>query len=597
VTLGIGGIYSAGVYGPALVKFGGTWLAALGGPIWIATTLWGLIKGVSYKTSGESTSLTERALTFVPYVFIVGLVIMVSYGLYCVLPPTVPNAAGCTAAACPADGAASGVSAKLTLNSDYSATVLDHPVPASAVIVDSSHAPLAPVAKATFATFAAAASEVTHRLTMQTMNRLSLPDHWWIFSFSDPIRTSPLIFLGALAAWVLLASRVDVNLFSLHNFYRNRLTRCYLGASRMAPPSVRKPHPFTGFDSADDIPLEGLAKRTSANGEVFTQRPYHILNTALNLSSGENLAWQQRKAGSFFFSPLYCGFELPQTSDSKLPTKGFVSTADYMRHQRKAGTTGDCGPMLGTVVAISGAAASPTWGFHTDPGVAFLLTLFNVRLGRWCPNPLNKSFTPASPLFGGARYINELFGEANSKSDYVYLSDGGHFDNLGIYELVRRRTSVILTCDCGADAPLRFDDLADTIRKCSSDFGVDIVIDVDPLRLIAGDSRPSCSASHIALGTIRYPEANGSPAFEGKLVLVKPTLTRGIFQRASDLINYALTEPLFPQQTTLDQWFDEAQFESYRKLGYLIGSDFLKTQLPGTKILFEKMLRECTRLA
>jgi hypothetical protein len=429
------------------------------------------------------------------------------------------------------------------------------------------------------------------------MNTVFVSRQWRSISFNHLLRTSPLIFLGALCAWVLLAFRVDVNLFSLHNFYRNRLTRCYLGASRMAPPSVRNPHPFTGFDSADDIPLEGLAKRTSTHGDVFTQRPYHILNTALNLSSGENLAWQQRKAGSFFFSPLYCGFELPETSDSSMPVKGFVDTTDYMRHKRKAGTTGDCGPMLGTVVAISGAAASPTWGFHTDPGVAFLLTLFNVRLGRWCPNPLNKEFTPASPRFGGARYIDELFGDASSASHYVYLSDGGHFDNLGIYELVRRRTSVILACDCGADAPLRFDDLADTIRKCSSDFGVDIVIDVDPLRLIAGDSRPSCSTSHVAFGTIRYPEANGSPAFVGKLMLVKPTLTRGIFERASDLINYALTEPLFPQQTTLDQWFDEAQFESYRKLGYLIGKEFLNTRLPGSRTRFEQMLKDCTGLA
>ena len=121
---------------------------------------------------------------------------------------------------------------------------------------------------------------------------------------------------------------------------------------------------------------------------------------------------------------------------------------------------------------------------------------------------------------------------------------------------------------------------SDTIRKCSSDFGVDIIVDVDKLRHVAGDKQPPHSHAHVVEGIIRYPKTTGvdgnSEAFEGTLILVKPTLTKEI-ANASDLINYALSKPAFPQQTTLDQWFDEAQFESYRKLGYLIGCQLQQT--------------------
>jgi hypothetical protein len=199
----------------------------------------------------------------------------------------------------------------------------------------------------------------------------------------------------------------------------------------------------------------------------------------------------------------------------------------------------------------------------------------------------------SSPGFGGALYLNELFGAADSTSSYVYLSDGGHFDNLGVYELVRRRTSLIVLCDCGEDASLQFDDLADTIRKCSADFGVDIVIDVDPLRRESCDRPPPFSAGHIAEGVIRYPSLEGSAPdakpFEGKLILIKPTLTKEIYECASDLRNYALVEPAFPQQSTVDQWFNEAQFESYRKLGYLIGRHLLTNPLKDKSMLVDRL--------
>jgi len=524
LTVFVGGTFAAGVYGAALVEYGTNWLVHAGGVAWLATSLWGVVKGASSKTSGERASRTERALVVVPYIFIVGLVITLSYGIYHFLPYDQETAFACLAKT------------------------------------------------GTYTRFTMVFNTVLCEMASQTGRTLSIAAPWMYETCA--------LFLGLLLAYCLLAWRVDVNLFSLNNFYRNRLTRCYLGAPRVAL-GERKPHPFTGFDMADDIPLDQLAARAKPPGQngTFAQRPYHILNTTLNITSGENLAWQQRKAASFFFSPLFCGFLLPPAYTDNGKAGQFVKTGEYMRRTRGIGTARDVGPMLGGAVAISGAAASPNSGFHTDPGVAFLLTLFNVRLGRWCPNP-TRSPAPSTPSFGGRLYLNELFGNASSQSQYVYLSDGGHFDNLGLYELVRRRVRVAVVCDCGEDPPLQFDDLADTIRKCSSDFGVDIIIDVDKLRHVAGDKQPPHSHAHVVEGIIRYPKTTGvdgnSEAFQGTLILVKPTLTKEI-ANASDLINYALSKPAFPQQTTLDQWFDEAQFESYRKLGYLIGCQLQQT--------------------
>jgi hypothetical protein len=388
---------------------------------------------------------------------------------------------------------------------------------------------------------------------------------------------APVAFIVFLALYLVLSRRLDINLFSLHGFYRNRLTRCYLGGARMSlvGGDRRRPHPFTGFDPADDMGLQDLPAR-----------PYHIVNTTLNISAGKNLAWQQRKAASFFFSPLYCGFEFPEP-ESPDTTGGFMKAVDYMRNRRALGSAWSRGAMLGSAMAVSGAALSPNGGFHTSRPVAFLLTLFNLRLGRWCPNPAQFPVPKRqAPKWGGWVLLRELLALTDSESPYVYLSDGGHFDNLGVYELVRRRTSLIIAMDCGEDAEGRFDDLADTIRKCYIDFGARITLDVGPLSKappeVHLDSKQplgplaALGKEHAVKGIIEYPALPGAGAFNGILILVKPTLTAQLFKQAPDLLNYSLSNPRFPQQSTTNQWFNEAQFESYRKLGYLVGDRLLK---------------------
>jgi hypothetical protein len=353
-----------------------------------------------------------------------------------------------------------------------------------------------------------------------------------------------LLCAGSLAAAVALASRIDVNLFSIYHFYRQRLVRCYLGASRC---KLRSPHPFTGFDPRDDLKLADLCREPE--GKPQCQRPYPIHNTAMNLVAGKQLAWQERRAAAFAFTPMASGysFTLPDEKGQRL--SHYRPTARYME-----------GVWMGSAMAISGAAASPNMGYHSSPALTFLMTVFNVRLGHWSPNPANEhNWTKHDPPFGGTYLLKELFGQTQHTSPFVYLSDGGHFENLGIYELVRRRCACIVAIDAGQDSNSQFEDLGNAIRKCYADFGV--VIDVHAEDLKDG---------YYAVGRVIYPPPEGSSEqpTEGNLIYIKPRL---VGSEPADLLNYKSTHSGFPHESTADQWFDESQFESYRKLGHHIG--------------------------
>ena len=147
-------------------------------------------------------------------------------------------------------------------------------------------------------------------------------------------------------------------------------------------------------------------------------------------------------------------------------------------------------------------------------------------------------------------------GSTTNRSKYINLSDGGHFENLGIYELVRRRCRYIIACDGEQDSSLTFNGLANAIRKCRVDFGINIDINLDQIRKVAENGS---STAHCVVGTIDY----GNDIC-GKLLYIKSSLSS---DEPSDVQEYAKREPAFPHQTTGDQWFDESQFESYRALG------------------------------
>jgi hypothetical protein len=154
-------------------------------------------------------------------------------------------------------------------------------------------------------------------------------------------------------------------------------------------------------------------------------------------------------------------------------------------------------------------------------------------------------------------------------SPFVYLSDGGHFENLGIYELVRRRCRYIIACDAGCDGGYSFEDLGNAIRKCQIDLGIEIAIDP---RAIAPDPETGHSRFHCAVGTIHY-ERHDPVATSGYLLYIKASTTG---DEPTDVRQYKAQNHEFPHESTGDQWYSESQFESYRKLGEHIAMQVLE---------------------
>lgn len=355
------------------------------------------------------------------------------------------------------------------------------------------------------------------------------------------LNTVILALLTALLSW-----RAGVNEFTLHHFYRNRLIRAYLGATRRRTDRMQSANSFTGFDSKDDIPLSDFVNKSYYG-------PYPLINTALNATVVSELDRQDRKAESFLFSPLFCGFDFSATRAAAYDKNG-ISNYGYRPTPEFAG-----GPTLGTAMAISGAAVNPNMGYHSSTATAFLLSVFNVKLGWWIGNPRTKKWKNPEPFFGLAYLVSDLIGKSDISSEYVSLSDGGHFDNMGLYELVRRRCSLIILSDAEEDDKSLCEGLAMAVRRCRIDFGVEIVINTDSIT--DKDEKTKLCRSHISEGIIKYP-GNVSP---GKLIYIKTAITG---DEPTDIREYKMQNPKFPQQPTSDQFFNEEQFESYRKLGY-----------------------------
>lgn len=364
--------------------------------------------------------------------------------------------------------------------------------------------------------------------------------------------TAALVFTG-----LLMALRIDTNKFSLHAMYRARLIRAFLGASR--PAGERDPNPFTGFDDDDNLSLRDLWPPPSPDAGTTRYQgttrggPLHVVNGALNLVGGKNLAWQERKAESFTFSPLHCGAYMV----------GYRSTRSSPDGK---GYGGDHGISLGTAITISGAAASPNMGYHSSPIISFLLALFNVRLGTWLGNPGHagrKVYELSSPRSSARPLLDEALGRTDDRNEYVYLSDGGHFDNLGLYEMVLRRCRLIVVSDAGCDPKCAFEDLGNAIRKIRVDLGIPIEFPGLPIHARDGD-KPAPAGRYFAVGRILY-EAVDPAERPGVLIYLKPAFYG---DEPADVVNYARKCPAFPHESTSDQFFSESQFESYRALGF-----------------------------
>jgi hypothetical protein len=360
-----------------------------------------------------------------------------------------------------------------------------------------------------------------------TQAQMMDPNSWQVQLFVVVFLTFIISLFG-----VVMGLFINANKFSLHATYRNRLIRAYLAASRIK----RRPNLFTGFDPEDNIKL----------GDLSPEKPLHVLNGALNIVRGQQLAWQERRAESFTMSRLHCGsFKV-----------GYRPSAKY----GEAIT-------LGTALAISGAAANPSMGYHSSPVLGLLMTLFNVRLGWWLGNPGPpgaKTWRRKGPQYSVGPLFSEAIGNTTDRYKYVNLSDGGHFENLGLYEMVLRRCHFIVVSDGGEDPECAYADLGEAVRKIRIDFGMPIEFDKMTIYPRSAIDSLNTPGHNCAVGRIRYSFVDGADAPDGIIVYVKPACYG---DEPRDIYEYFKTNPTFPHESTSDQFFSESQFESYRMLG------------------------------
>jgi hypothetical protein len=407
-------------------------------------------------------------------------------------------------------------------------------------------------------------------IKMPAFNAQVAKDGWpgWPGGWALAVATGILLFVGANASfWV------NINRFSLHAMYRNRLIRGFLGASRGKD---RKPNTFTDFDARDNPAMHELKLPTTPDpaGEPKSiWRPFHVINIALNIVSTKRLAWQERKAESFTVSALHSGAPSVGTE----PGNADVGRARgaYRPSKQYGG-----GISLGTALAISGAAASPNMGYNSSPALAFLMTLFNVRLGWWLGNPAvedAKIYGGEGPRWAIHALFNEMLGQTTDDSNYVYLSDGGHFENLALYEMVRRRCRFIVVSDAGCDKDYQFDDLGNAVRKIFIDLGIRIDftgLNVLRMRALDNEKYTEGMPPFFAVGTIDYPAADGGVSKPGTILYIKPSFHRNRIENVG-VRNYAALKADFPHEGTGDQFFSESQLESYRALGFEMADSVL----------------------
>jgi hypothetical protein len=355
----------------------------------------------------------------------------------------------------------------------------------------------------------------------------------------DPDGT--LLLLVAAGILLINFRFLNINYTSPHGFYRDQLSSVFLVKEK-----------GDEVESNDALKLSAL-RRPAGGGQSCA--PYHLINATINLGSDTQRDVRGRKGGFFLFSQRYVGSE--ETGWCETPQMEKVS------HHLN----------LGTAMAISAAAAAPNMGAFTLRAFSFLLMLLNVRLGFWLPNPafLKKATEGGAsrPFWGpGPKYLlKEALGLFDTQGRYVNVSDGGHLENLGVYELLRRRCKLIISVDGEADPKLGFNSLVTLLRFARIDMGISIDIKLDELRRTEQSSQ-----AHWAVGHIDYGGGE-----RGTLLYLKSTLTgdESPYVRA-----YHEAQPAFPHESTADQFFSETQLEVYRALGeHIADSEALRQEV------------------
>jgi hypothetical protein len=357
----------------------------------------------------------------------------------------------------------------------------------------------------------------------------------------------------------------------LQSLYSARLIRAYLGASNGNRFTTAQTNPKAA-SAAEPVPGDGVDHETYYKNDLA---PIHIINITLNqtVDPSEQLTQRDRKGRPMAVLP-----------------KGFTIGSTYHRFAFKDEDKDNPQPLtIGQWIGISGAAVTTGLGRATSVGTSLALGLANLRLGMWWPSlsRTDRDKLPRQLLGHVFKTQQYLYYEMTARffgrnREWQYLSDGGHFENTAVYELLReeRNCRVIVVCDNGADADYEFGDLAGLIRLARIDYRLHIELDE---RICSHKSLGSLfgTPSHFSnkrasnqpddvcamMYDVRSCTKDDSQIL-AKMIVVKPCI---VGFAPTDVQQYARTHETFPNETTADQFFDEAQWESYRQLGFVIG--------------------------
>jgi hypothetical protein len=441
---------------------------------------------------------------------------------------------------------------------------------------------------------------------------------WFIFApepFSA-LRSVPAWMRASLLAAVWLAwtaltagNAQMANTSSLHSVYRARLTRAYLAVGN-------RQRSLDNDDAADNRAnvtrvVEGDDTRLHSYRPETQGGPIHLVNTCLNQTRDDKSGLYNADRKGTAVTATWRGFEVGP--------REFVA----LRPEHDAGT-------LGRWIAVSGAASSSGAGAYTTRGLALLVYFLGVRLGYWIQAPREREPLHSlgrlvrlawralpKPLMLGSEASATFYGV---QRPWWFLSDGGHFENTGVYPLLKREVGFIILADAGCDAHYAFGDIENLVRKARIDFGAEIdfysraeaaslfTLGSSELTVLSPEDMPNNHSSRgVLLARIRYRERPGPAGADGRpgpplrpeatLLVIKPNLHDAL---DVDLLAYAQKHEDFPHESTGDQSFDEAQWESYHRLGEDFGralSDSWLAQLPGWRSPARHGIRVAARLA
>ncbi len=383
-------------------------------------------------------------------------------------------------------------------------------------------------------------------------------------------------WIALVVATLIYCLYTNINLTGLHRFYRDRLMETFMPD----PESIEKDAP-AGMTSADSMNLADICGPDDDG-------PYHLINGHVVLMGAREARFRSRMGDSFVMSRLFCGSE----------ATGYVRTMTWLKKRRFVLARPVGSLSLPTAMAISGAALNPNaggdgQGITKSPAVSALLNLLNLRLGYWVPSlrpglfgRARSHWWPPNFIFPGV--IQGLLGLFHhERGNWLELSDGGHFENTGVYELVRRRVRTIIFADGSTDPEIALQSFANVLEKIYIDFNVTVHFDPDEkalhfTNLMKGTGQPrdlvaeklQFAQAGYAVGTIKYPAVGDKPPETGHLIYIKSTMVREL---PVALYSYKATNPLFPSESLADQFFSEQQFEAYRALGFALTRAMART--------------------